>query len=370
MDEITKIARALKNKYAHVSIVDKEKEKVEMVPIGNLTFDLIAEGGIPWGHNTEFIGFSQSGKSLVCQMILANAQKLYNAVGVIVDRENALTKVRAKQLGVDTKRLIKATPADTPTPLDAFQFIIDTIALIRAADVKEKRQPTYIVPIIDSVGAFGKDVDLSKADAGRTAKFVKEGLRELFVVMDDRIMPLIVNHFYYGIGTSYGDPKKQGGGEGLKFFNTVRIALEDRKRIIDTKRGNEVVGTWLGAEVIKTRLGPCYRTGFFPFYYKTGIPYYGGYARLLAQRGYLSPNNKQEFKSFKQSTLTYGEGDDKVEVNEHRIEKFLEKHPELLFKKFPEYKDEDVKEEEMVSLTPQDVEPPKKKRGRPRKDEK
>jgi len=109
--------------------------------------------------------------------------------------------------------------------------------------------------------------------------------------------------------------------------------LEDKKKIIDEKRGNEVIGSWLGIEVIKTRLGPCYRNCYIPFSYKEGIPYYGGYARLLANRGYLIPKNKQEFGSFKQHTLIYND----EKVNEFNMKQFVEKYPELKFDKYPEY---------------------------------
>ena len=55
---------------------------------------------------------------------------------------------------------------------------------------------------------------------------------------------------------------------------------------------------------------------------------------MLAARGYLSPNNKTEFNSFKQNTLAYGE--DKG-INEFKMEEVLDKYPELLFNTYPEY---------------------------------
>lgn len=332
--DITKVVNQLKQKYKDVNVVSESEDPSDFVSTGNLTFDLISEGGIPFGVMTEFVGFSQSGKSLFAQQILANAQKKYDAVGVIVDRENALTNKRAVELGIDTDKMIKVGPQDTPLVVDAFNFLIDTINLIRKED-----GDTYIVGIIDSIQAFDKDVDLDKSDSGRRAKSIKDGLRKLFPIIDKKVMLLIANHFYYNVGQMFGDPKRVAGGEGLRYFNTNRFALEDKLKIMDSKKGGEVVGNWIGIEVQKTRLGPCYRTCYIPFFYKEGIPYYGGYIRFLVQRGYLKPKNKQEFSKFRQQTVVYKD----KSYNEFNAEKLLRDHPELLFDKYPEYYQGDEK---------------------------
>jgi len=131
------------------------------------------------------------------------------------------------------------------------------------------------------------------------------------------------------------------------FYSTVRFSCEDRRLILDPKQDNEAIGNWLGIEVIKTRLGPCHRACFLKHLYDTGIEYYSGYARLLAHRGYLKPKNKTEFNAFRQQTLEYiNEDGEKMEVNENKIETFLEKVPQLKFNKYPPYFSEVIKEEE------------------------
>lgn len=330
MIDVDKIVKSLQKNYSGVVQLSSQKGKeFELVTTGNLAFDLISEGGIPFGLMTEFIGLSQSGKSLFCQMILANAQNDYDAVGVVVDRENSMFEKRAAELNIDTDKVIKCPPSDAKLVNEAFTFLIDSIETIRSED-----EDQHIVCIIDSIAAFDKDVSLEKSDSGRKQKATKDGLRKLMGIVDDKVMVLIVNQFYYAIGVMFGDPKRASGGEGLKYFNTVRIALEDRKQILDESKGNEVIGNWLGIEVIKTRLGPCYRTCYVPFYYESGIPYYGGYARLLANRGYLIPNDKAKWGSFKNHTFAYG---DKKRISEFGIEKFIEENPDLLFSNYPDY---------------------------------
>jgi RecA/RadA recombinase len=352
-DFVTDIAKSLKTQFKGIKVMSDDLRDYEFVSTGNLAFDLISDGGIPFGVGTELIGLSASGKSLISQMAIADAQRKYNALGIVADRENAWTPARCEQLGIENKGLIKAFPQDIEMISDAFNFVISTIETVR-----KKHKDQHIVVVIDSVGAFDKDVDLDKSDSGRRAKSTKDGYRKLFTYLDKKVMIIIVNHFYYNIGQMFGNPLKEAGGEGLKYFNTVRFALQDRKKIIDSRRNNEVVGNWIGVEVIKTRLGPCYRKCYIPHFYDTGIDYYGGYARLLMDRGYLFPKNKKKFNSFDQTTLIYYEDIHDVEendneeennnkendknknkenINEFRIKEFLDKHPELLFDKYPPF---------------------------------
>lgn len=339
MSDIKKIAKQLKA--LGLEKANEIDEPVEFASTGNYTFDMIADGGVPWGHVTEFLGLSQSGKSTFIQQIIADAQKKYNAMGILIDRENAYTNKRGEQLGIDNDRFLLAKPSKTPTILDAFNLILGSIAAIRAQDKNE-----YIVVAIDSIAAFGKDVALEKSDSGRKAKSAHEGLREVLTLMDDKVMLLVANQVTYKIGVVYGDPRTSTSGEAMKYYSTVRFALEDRHKIIDKSRGNEVIGNWIGVEVIKTRLGPCHRTCFVPHYYETGIPQYGGYARLLVNRGYLYPKNKKEFNSFNGKTVIYGKGEEAEQYTEDDVEKLFEKHPELKFDIYPEFNKNAVKEED------------------------
>ena len=139
----------------------------------------------------------------------------------------------------------------------------------------------------------------------------------------------------------FGDNTTTTGGEAPKYYTTYRVQLKDRSQIRDPKKGNEVVGNWIKATVIKTRQGPNYRSIDFPFLFKEGIDKYGGYIRLLANRGYVKPNNESEFKSLKQHTVMYKD----KRLSEFNAEKILEDYPELLFTEFPEYKEGESNEE-------------------------
>ena len=326
--DLNKIAKSMKAK-----ISSKIEDPKDFVSTGNVALDLITDGGVPFGYVTEFMGFSQSGKSLFIQQIIGNAMNTFGAIGILIDRENAYTNKRGEQLGIDNDKLIVFKPKDVPTPFDAFSKIIQTVEAIRKEDKK-----VYIAIGIDSISAFGKDTALDKADVGRKAKAVHEGLRETLTILDQKVMLLVANQFTFKIGVLYGDPRTTTAGESMKYYGNLRLALQDRKQIVEKKRGNEVMGNWIGVEVIKTRLGPCFRECYLQHLYKTGIDPYSGYLRLLAKRGYIKAKNVQEFDAFKQTTVIFGEGDDKVQYHELSTEKFLQDHPELNFDHYPEYK--------------------------------
>jgi len=343
MDDMQKVLNNLTKKYSGASLGSTLRDNYDYVSTGNLGLDLISDGGIPLGTCIEFLGLSQSGKSLFLYKIMANAQRDYDAICILADRENAYTKPRGIQIGIDQNTFIIAEAKDIPTPVDGFQFILDSITSIRSV-----YPDRHIVVGMDSISAFDKDVALAKSDSGRKAKASHEGLRKLLGFMDKKTTLLVANQVTYKIGILYGDPKTTTAGESMKYYSTVRFALEDKKHVKDPTKGNEVIGSWIGVEVIKTRLGPCYRTMYIPHFYKTGIPYHGGYVRLLVDRGYLKPKNKAEFDKFAQQTVVYKRDGIKEEYSEFDVEKLFEKHPELEFKEYPDYftnKEEDDEKE-------------------------
>jgi recombination protein RecA len=344
--EIDSIVKSLKKQYSTISKASDIPVDQDFIDTDIAALNLILDGGLPFGYAVEFLGLSSSGKSLLIQQMIAKGQQQYDAIGVLLDREHAFFPKRGEQLGIDNNKLIVASPSDIPSVVDGFQFLINVISSIRSKD-----KNAYIVAGIDSLASFAKDVTLDKSDSGRRAKSVHEGMRALLPLLDTKVVLLVANQVTYKIGVMYGDPKTTTAGESMKYYCTIRIALEDRHKIIDPTSG-EVIGNWIGIESIKTRLGPSFRTVYVPHYYKTGIPRLGGYARLLVDRGYLFPKNKSEFQKFAQSTVLYINGEDKEQYSEHSIEKCLEKHPELKFDSYPEFnrtgKEKVVDEEEEV----------------------
>jgi len=322
-------AKRLKKQYNSMNVASQDNEPKEYISTKNKALDLALCGGISFGYVAEWAGFSQTGKTTLMQLLLADAQEKYGAIGIWLDRENAWDNDRAESLGVDLDNTIILKPVDIPTVTSA------TIAL--KAILKDIPEDKYVFIVIDSLSSFKKEGKDDKSDMGKKAQEFHNIFRDVLTLMNDRMSFHFSNHRTYKIGVMFGDNTTTVGGEGPKFYTTYRIQLEDRKQIINNK-SKEILGNWIKATVIKTRKGPGYRSVFFPHKYKSGIDYYGGYGRLLVNRGYLKPKNKTDFKSFKQVTVIHEiDEENKKEFSEFEIEKFLEEYPQFNFDEYPEF---------------------------------
>src|SRR4030067_832972 len=83
---------------------------VACLPTGALSLDLaLGVGGIPRGRVTEIYGPEASGKTTVCQHLVAEAQRL-GGVAAYIDMEHALDPSYAARCGVDIENLYISQP--------------------------------------------------------------------------------------------------------------------------------------------------------------------------------------------------------------------------------------------------------------------
>src|SRR4030066_1195452 len=83
---------------------------VEAIPTGSLSLDIaLGVGGIPRGRITEIYGPESSGKTTICQHIVAEAQKL-GGTAAYIDMEHALDPSYATRCGVDVENLLISQP--------------------------------------------------------------------------------------------------------------------------------------------------------------------------------------------------------------------------------------------------------------------
>ena len=90
-----------------------ERQAVDSIPTGSIALDLaLGVGGIPRGRITEIFGPESSGKTTVCQHVLAEAQARGGVVAFI-DVEHALDPGYARACGVNVDELLVSsrTPA-------------------------------------------------------------------------------------------------------------------------------------------------------------------------------------------------------------------------------------------------------------------
>src|SRR5437763_1910347 len=85
----------------------KEREMLtEVFPTGSLSLDIaLGVGGVPRGRIMEIYGPESSGKTTLCQHIVAEAQKM-GGTAAFIDMEHALDPVYAARVGVDIDNLL------------------------------------------------------------------------------------------------------------------------------------------------------------------------------------------------------------------------------------------------------------------------
>jgi RecA/RadA recombinase len=272
--------------------------------------------------------------------LLAQAQKLYEpTIGLVVDREGAYSQKRGEQIGIDNSKLIVTKPYDTPLPHNAVNFIEKSVELIH-----KENPEAHIVIILDSMAAFDKDVDRDKQDMGKGAMSWHNAFRDLLTIIDENVVFLYSNHVTYK-PIAFGNPKTKAGGEAANYYRSCGVALDRRGHIVDEKKGSEVVGDRLQVIVDKTRQGPALRKLILPYYYTTGVTELAGYLWMLALRGYITPKNKEDFKSGKAQTFIYEKEGKSYTFHEGQEELVLKNFPELNFEVYPDFKEEGVKNE-------------------------
>ena len=89
MTDISKVVNNLKKTYSSLKMASEEEDPKDYISTGNLALDLVLDGGIALGYVAELLGLSQSGKTTLMQLLLADAQRKYDAIGIWADRENA-----------------------------------------------------------------------------------------------------------------------------------------------------------------------------------------------------------------------------------------------------------------------------------------
>ena len=83
---------------------EAHKMTIDAIPTGSLSLDLaLGIGGIPQGRITEIYGPESSGKTTLCQHIVAEVQKM-GGTAAYVDMEHALDPAYAAKCGVEIGR--------------------------------------------------------------------------------------------------------------------------------------------------------------------------------------------------------------------------------------------------------------------------
>lgn len=286
---------------------DAQHMEVDSIPTGSLSVDIaLGIGGIPRGRVIEIYGPESSGKTTICQHIIAESQKR-GGICAFVDMEHALDPAYAAKIGVNIEELYVSQPDTGEQALEI------TEALIRSG--------TMDVVVVDSVAALVPraeiEGDMGDSHMGLQARLMSQALRKLSgVIKQTNTAVIFTNQLRQKIGVMFGNPETTTGGNALKFYASVRL---DIRRIQAIKQGGDVVGNRTRIKVKKNKVAPPFTEAEFDIMYNQGVSLTGDVLDLAVNHEMVSKRGAY----FRYGETLLGQGRENAKT-------YLAEHPAML----------------------------------------
>jgi len=281
--------------------------QIEAIPTGSLSLDIaLGVGGVPRGRVIEIYGPESSGKTTLCQHIIAEAQRL-GGLCAFIDMEHALDPVYAAGCGVDIDNLYVSQPDTGEQALEIAEALI--------------RSGTMDIVVVDSVAALVPraeiEGEMGDTHVGLQARLMSQALRKLSgVIKQTNTVMIFTNQLRHKIGVMFGSPETTSGGNALKFYASVRL---DIRRIQALKAGGDVIGNRTRVKVKKNKVAPPFTEAEFDIMYNEGISLTGDVLDLAVEYGLVDKRGAY----FRYGETLLGQGRENAKT-------FLYENPDML----------------------------------------
>lgn len=287
---------------------DRNELHIGTIPTGCLSLDIaLGVGGVPKGRIIEIYGPESSGKTTLCQHIVAEAQK-QGGVCAFIDVEHAFDPTYAEKCGVMIDDLYVAQPDTGEQALEIAE------ALVRSGAID--------VIVVDSVAALVPraeiEGEMGDSHMGLQARLMSQALRKLAgTVKQNNCLIIFTNQLRQKIGAMFSNPETTTGGMALRFYASVRIDIRRTEAIKDS---GEVIGNRTKVTIKKNKVAPPFRMCEFDIMYNQGISKAGDILDIATQEGIVEKRG-----------AFYSHGEQRLAQGRENAKTFLEANPNLMF---------------------------------------
>jgi recombination protein RecA len=228
------------------------------ISTGVLGLDIaLGSGGIPCGHLTEIYGPEKCGKTALCLLIAAEAQKSGHKAA-FVDIDQTLDAGRAARLGIDERELIYARPENARQAGEMARMLARSGALA-----------LVVIDSITGLLALGDEnrmnVHLDNTRRDSASRELSQIVREMAVIAKDTVTAVVFTNETRGQAAKmYGVPATTPGGIALKLHAALRLEMTPTEHV---RSGLVIAGEQVRVKVVKTKSTTPFNTTFVNFMY-------------------------------------------------------------------------------------------------------
>lgn len=260
-------------------------------------------GGIPKGRITEIFGRESSGKTSLCQYIIAECQDSGGIVAFI-DVEHAVDPIYAELCGVDINNLLFSQPDSGEQALELVE------KLLRSGEVD--------LIVLDSVAQLVPlqevESDMGNAAMGVKARLMSQALRKITpLVRKSNTALIFTNQVRTNLGVMFGNPETTPGGMALPFAASIRIRLNGTAKT-DEKKFHDIT-----IKVVKNKVAPPFKIADFLIVYGKGPTTLDSLLRLCKKTKLISNRGANYYRQDTGEMLCKGKAG---------LIPWLEEHPE------------------------------------------